>query len=124
VEANNEILNLIENFPILADYVLRDESGKLYISEEGWEVAAKESEGRIQSTKDQKTAAEYELNKAKSDEAFQQFMTSAGLMQEEEIKKKRWQGESFWADMLQMIGLSVNASASDDYSAMTEELKR
>ena len=74
-EANNEVLNLLNTYPELYQYLSKDERGKLSISQEGLDLVQEKEFEKVQSARAAKLAADMSLRQAEIDKETHEAAT-------------------------------------------------
>ena len=100
IEANGQVLELIQNFPQLTQYLENGENGRLQISAEGWDTVIAQQQDAIRRTTNNVLGAQiYETN-LENEKLFKDLKKSTGIFGKnalEELIKQYENNPSFFA---------------------------
>lgn len=78
-ETNNEVLNLVDKYPILADYIEYGSSGEMFIKESGWDALLEQQEKVTSQLANAKLAISTQQSELQKGLTFEQFVTTSGV---------------------------------------------
>ena len=78
-ETNNEVLNLVDKYPILADYIAYGSAGEMFIKESGWDALLEQQEKVTSQLANAKLAISAQQTDLQKGLTFEQFVTTSGI---------------------------------------------
>ena len=129
IEVNNQVLEILQKYPQLAQYLQKDEEGKLSIAEEGWDVLIKQQQQKLAGATWANTVSKNQKEQLTLEDRVKQEIRSSDLTDGEATVRELYNAASIMANRGEYLTKDFdynsaafsNAFLGDDLKAVIEK---